>query len=555
MNIRVGSHFKHLSSAYMKTRNCNECHTVPDTPFSGNHMATPRYNSQTLNFDQASSAKWSGVTLANVTYPFNGYTAGTAIKAATCSSIYCHGNRLKNSDPGGSDTIRKPYWNYSAMVNYSNPGQACGRCHGNPPGVVSDHSGVTATTGCVACHASTVDATGKIVNKALHINGIVEAIAGDCLTCHSVVTGSLPRRIITTELGSGSSYKSHHVLGIATSKFHCIICHAEGDSATGGTTTVHKNGSVDLRNVDTPSNPGTAGTNYWSIPNTKVGSDYTNVDNFCFRCHDAAGAAGIAMSSATTITTAPSGAQALNPFADTRTNSYDGVARTRVVDVDTQFTTTNYSHHAVKAPKYTSATAPAGGSLLFNTAAILHGGNVDDNSRLHCHDCHYYNGHGIANNEYMLQNSSGADTLHTEGTYVCMKCHTATHSTTAHTGGNGSDFVNGRSGNYNVTGISCTACHNSGGMMWGGIHGGNYTYSTGATPGWNTTGSTGSGQSTYRFMPGMANNGYFPSNWTTAANSPTCYTNPNASWSACSSHTGGITKTMTRPGGARNLSY
>jgi predicted CxxxxCH...CXXCH cytochrome family protein len=712
-DIRVGSHFKHLSSAYMRNIKCNECHKVPSTPFSAdtNHtLNTLRYNSATLDFSQASSARIligvaSGSTPAQLA-AFAGYTNGTGVKAATCSSVYCHGNRLKNGAAGGSYT--KPYWNYSAMINYTDKTNACGRCHGNPPSSVSSqHSGKTPTTSCSSCHGSVVNSSGVIINKALHINGQVEATSGHsfpypgathsliagatnpsancschdytnagtypvaagtapaCKACHTVgllrtaassscydchgagpadgkpnagttfpnwsgshtthVTGqgmacsdchanggtgsanhgnsnrtaktrttvnvqnggtatftyaaatqtcssvschgtavwsvtqfdcvschgaSLNGRRQITGTGGDFAKNSHHVTSGTLTKWHCIICHAEGNTSTGGTTTLHKNGSVELRNVDAPGNPGTAGTNYWSIPDTKAAADYTNIDNFCFKCHDAVGSASVAYNGTAVITTGLTATQQQKPFNDNLTNAYDGIARTRVVDVDTQFTATNYSHHAVKAAKYSAA-----GGLPFNSITILEGGTVDDNSRLHCHDCHYLNGHGTAN-EYLLQNSSGADTLHGISSYVCLKCHTATYSTTTHTGGNGSDFVNtagavgvtaraGGKTDGNITGISCTNCHNVGGTGWGGIHGGNNTYTQGG----------GGSQSTYRFMPGMNNNGYTVTNWTAASSAISCYTNPTTNWGVCTSHTGGKGATVTRVGGARALSY
>jgi hypothetical protein len=53
----------------------------------------------------------------------------------------------------------------------------------------------------------------------------------------------------------------------------------------------------------------------------------------------------------------------------------------------------------------------------------------------------------------------------------------------------------------NITGISCTNCHNSGLRSgFGGIHGGNNTYTDGL----------GRTQTTYRFMPGMGNYRYAP---------------------------------------------
>jgi predicted CxxxxCH...CXXCH cytochrome family protein len=105
---------------------------------------------------------------------FIGYTNGTGVKAATCSSVYCHGSRLKTGSTTG--TYRKPYWNYSAMINYSDLSTACSRCHAFPPldGTSgSSHTGKVLAD-CVTCHGSVVNSAGKIINKTLHINGHVD---------------------------------------------------------------------------------------------------------------------------------------------------------------------------------------------------------------------------------------------------------------------------------------------------------------------------------------------------------------------------------------------
>jgi len=224
-DLRVGSHFKHLSSVYMKNIKCNECHKVPSTPFSAdtNHtLNTLRYNSATLDFSQSSSARIlvgvaSGSTPAQYA-AFIGYTNGTAVKASTCSSVYCHGSRLKTSDTSGS--YRKPYWNYSAMINYSNPNQACARCHGNPPTTgtaAGDHAAYVGqpTTSCSGCHAMVVNAAGTIIDKTLHINGQVNASGG-----HEWSFGGLKHK----NGGTGSKTAN------PTSYSNCTGCH----SLTGG---------------------------------------------------------------------------------------------------------------------------------------------------------------------------------------------------------------------------------------------------------------------------------------------------------------------------------
>jgi predicted CxxxxCH...CXXCH cytochrome family protein len=145
-------------------------------------MATQRFNSQTLTFGQASSAN------KNTTTPT--FSAGTAVAPATCTN-YCHGTNLKNGD-SSAGTVRTPQWNQDLTT-----GGNCGKCHGNPPNSVStSHNGVTPTTGCSGCHSMVVDGTGKIINKALHMNGTVEAVTA-CNGCHSY----LPTDAWTTTYG------------------------------------------------------------------------------------------------------------------------------------------------------------------------------------------------------------------------------------------------------------------------------------------------------------------------------------------------------------------
>jgi hypothetical protein len=173
-DLRVGAHFAHLSSVYMKQIKCNECHLVPTTPFQAAHMVGPRYNSQTVTFSQASTAVKNGV--------FTSYTAGTAAKAVTCSTTYCHGSKFIQGDTAGS--AKKPAWNQNTLIARTPDATTCGRCHGNPPNSVpGSHSGATPTTSCVGCHGTVVNAAGAIINKTLHVNG-VNNYQLNCSGCH-----------------------------------------------------------------------------------------------------------------------------------------------------------------------------------------------------------------------------------------------------------------------------------------------------------------------------------------------------------------------------------
>jgi predicted CxxxxCH...CXXCH cytochrome family protein len=335
-DYRVGSHFKHLSSVYMKAIKCNECHTVPATAFDGTHMGTPRYNSQTLTFGQASSARIllgvaAGSTPAQLA-AFAGYTTGTAIKAASCSSVYCHGSRLKTGDTSGK--YRKPYWNYSAMVNYTDPNNACAQCHGNPPTTgtaAATHSGKAATTSCNPCHPATVNASGQIIDKTKHINGQVEfyshvfpypgashataagttpwtgctgchtngsnttypvakGVAPDCRGCHTLALSTTPSGIsacsdchgasVTDGRPNGAAFPNwsgNHTRHVVNQAIACSTCHGNsggniGDTRHGFSNRTAHSFALGFVNVTS------ATTQYfkWARVDSKTGSCSTN---------------------------------------------------------------------------------------------------------------------------------------------------------------------------------------------------------------------------------------------------------------------------------------
>jgi hypothetical protein len=73
------------------------------------------------------------------------------------------------------------------MINYTDPANACKRCHGYPP---TSNSHSTSTT-CSQCHKN-MSATDNVtfLDKSLHINRIVEVTA-DCNGCHRYdITGT-----------------------------------------------------------------------------------------------------------------------------------------------------------------------------------------------------------------------------------------------------------------------------------------------------------------------------------------------------------------------------
>ncbi|HBA89815.1 MAG TPA: hypothetical protein DCZ75_18045, partial [Geobacter sp.] len=481
-------------------------------------------------------------------------TPGTKYGAFTCST--CHNmnttniKRIKGSvaTPDGTAwasnsatsvtvTVANPATDYGSEAAHTTSARICEVCHSQ---TAFHKYNQTATT-----HNGAVNCTTEC---HLHSAGF-KGVGGDCTGCHAVAKndaanadiGNDGTRVVVAEFGRAS----HHVTGVSITKQHCTMCHMEGDAASASPGSLHKNGQIDLRNVDTNT------AFVWT------GTEHTNVDNFCMACHDGDGVANA------TVRAIVTGATATNPFNDTLRNGYDQVTRSGVLNVKAQFASGNYSHHAVSAQKYTTSTYLFTASKFVSTFTPLGGAQtVRDTSRLHCGDCHTVGqwatvggigGHG-STNEYMLQTSSGANAEHTLSTYVCYKCHVpATYNTLGgHGTGSGSYVdtstgtgISGRvTGDGSITGMACSTCHNSGATGWGGIHGGNGTYVDGG----------GASQNTYRFMPGMGNAKYRPGDWT-AASATGCYTGPDASgnWGSCTQHNS-ATKAYTRST-ARPLAY
>ena len=362
----------------------------------------------------------------------------------------------------------------------------CTACHkdaftGAHPGTPTNSDGTVhdaKTLDCNKCHAAA--ATGT--NGDAH-NIVADGSTG-CTSCHSVaqnvglagfVQDNGGVRAITAEFGKWS----HHVTGVTLDNAHCAACHLEGKVVNGKIvvdTTKHMvDNRTHLRNVTDDSDM------QWD----PAAPNFATMDNFCMTCHSAAGATSPASQAIQTlinangINAAGVTASALNPFGDTISNKYDKMKRPRVTNVDSQFDTTNNSHHAVKGARYSGRTRTAGARQISsadtfanNSSALLKGkrstiydaGNFNalyvplgtdgtaatslgDDSTLHCGDCHTVgqwkagvttNAAGVlntvaigahgSNNEYMLRNSIGSDERHTQNAYTFNASNVATYT-------------------------------------------------------------------------------------------------------------------------------
>ena len=167
----VGAHSMHLSGTGVTSSipvSCNGCHTIPATVADAGHLgASPA--EVVINAPLAKTA--SGGQTPNPVYDAS---------TAHCSNTYCHGNwRLRKSvsaNPSGylaTDSVMVGA-NYSVQWNGGAAEKACGTCHGLPP---AGH--VAATFPACSCHFDVVDNTGKIIDKAKHINGKINVFGSE----------------------------------------------------------------------------------------------------------------------------------------------------------------------------------------------------------------------------------------------------------------------------------------------------------------------------------------------------------------------------------------
>ena len=212
----VGAHQAHLTGTRLRTAAiaCTECHVVPAATAHSNSVVDLAWGSLATK-SGAVAATWNGTAL-------------------TCAN-YCHGTGVS----GG--TTKSPTWTGgTAQAN------TCTSCHGAPP--PAPHS---TSTSCASCHAGY---TATTVNKATHMNGVVDATGMTCTSCHGTATrtatalnpqlASAPPvdtagNTATTARGVGAHMK-HLSTATRSLNFACSECH------TVPTTTIHSNGVKDL---------------------------------------------------------------------------------------------------------------------------------------------------------------------------------------------------------------------------------------------------------------------------------------------------------------------
>ena len=227
--IGVGAHQAHLaSSAWHKRFDCETCHKVPQQVGDLGHILVADANG-TIVKDQLP---------AEVIFTGLGTGATWDHDTATCSSSYCHGDTLHQTDPqtnqiipGAGGAITKPVW---TLVDGSQ--SKCGSCHGTPPPAPHPQN-----TDCGLCHPSMNPgdfAAGKISYPELHIDGKVEVVnTAACDSCHGSGGNSAPPRdahgnTLTTAPGVGAHAQHMTASSPWHAQIQCNECHLVPGSTT-----------------------------------------------------------------------------------------------------------------------------------------------------------------------------------------------------------------------------------------------------------------------------------------------------------------------------------
>jgi predicted CxxxxCH...CXXCH cytochrome family protein len=504
----TGSHAPHL--AYTTLVNCGSCHAGAVKDTSGGSAHTDG-NIDVINGYPANVAK---------------HAAGTY--TGNCANTYCHSNGTSVAT-AAIPANTSPTWGVAS---------GCTVCHSFPPAYANNtpkknsHSAGGHSITCDNCHyntttnGTTVTTVANHVNSAYNVNpntskGIAFtytfATGGgtcatvschgtaqwgvtvmDCVSCHTSAVNitkgplagqSLQRRAIQPEFLATWSHKNsdnHNVY-----KQDCIVCHMEGNKATGGTSSVHGDGYINLRDADTGVeitnvtwNGGTPGAFVTASGNASFSRFSRNLTvtmeadpafltlaaievNHCLSCHDADGAMHADAQVPTTGTAGRPFGVAVGATSTDAWTVAAGNTTSNVVNVASSFDTANASYHPVlgKANNgYAGGTkmkAPWNGTLT--PAKPGAGSTTVYGFLISCWDCHADVDTGTITDSV---------TAHGNGTTIranvgiahpnlCTKCHADTYGTTSGQHGTGSALTTGN-GNIGSNIYTCQNCHSAG---------------------------------------------------------------------------------------------
>ncbi|QQR89815.1 MAG: CxxxxCH/CxxCH domain-containing protein [Myxococcales bacterium] len=221
-----GAHRYHLSyeNGVLDFEICNNCHHKPNSYSDAGHL-----------FNEDGSVDWLPAevnfgAIANFS-PAADIRQGPAeydFDSRQCSNVYCHGDGSQNS----TALDASPLWLQIAE-------EKCNFCHAMPP---ESH----AQDQCEACHQQVVGKDNIIINKSLHVDGIVqvgrEGESG-CTRCHGQSGSPAPPydlagHSLATFIGVGAHQSHTQALHRITAPIACNECHQE-------VTDLHSEGHID----------------------------------------------------------------------------------------------------------------------------------------------------------------------------------------------------------------------------------------------------------------------------------------------------------------------
>lgn len=499
----TGSHDKHMA---LSGAVCNQCHAG----------AVKDSNGGTAHTD-------GNIDVTNG-YPANVVKHAAGSGYSTCSAASCH------SSPYSSTPVTSPTWGAAgagcgachngagAFIAYSTPSTQSGpntgshSAHMNYNRYVCDecHTGaVSGTSGGAAHGDGDIDVTnqGYPVNVVKHTPGtgystctlachyatpVWGANNIGCINCHAVAITRTKGRpgttlaAVTTEFGLAWGHKKSGRTAVADAD--CIVCHLEGNYTTQKTSRYHADGNIDLRAPDVQGETaitnisGTAftfarfSTSYAAGSRTTTGhtsnTDIANVitQKFCLACHDSNGATNTTARSnngGTGTAAMPFGGIALGA---NYTAANGAIGTQGLVDVNTQFATTNSSFHPVRGPRNAGYPTTARLSAPYNNFTRT-AGTIAASVVINCFDCHNSSttvktlrtivAHGNAETIRGTATTSGTSPSTTPVT-LCIKCHAGYDTNTAANHASGSALTaNTNSGMTTYLRYGCNACHAS----------------------------------------------------------------------------------------------
>jgi len=371
----------------------------------------------------------------------------------------------------------------------------CSSCHGNPPG--GTHPSLS---NCDLCH---IGYTSSSVDKTKHMNQTVDVV-DDCTVCHAYSMGS--RREVVSEFSLAWSHKKS-AASQAVVAADCIVCHMEGDAATGKpSATYHMNGKLNFRDPDTGTNimaaTGFSQTVYNDSTNggaytfsttaiaeptgfsRNLGVALEDDPNFlniaaiqiklCLGCHDSNGATSTAAqvpggSAGKPFGTAITGAGYAGASGLTACSAENGC----VTDINASFATSNASYHPIRGRQNNSYVSALRMQPPWNVKTKTMGTINTAGSwgyLISCWDCHAPL--GTSRTEVLTSTVTahgGATQLRqanwvVNATNLCNECHLVVPVVGASTSNHGTGSAFSGGGNSTPGGIartSCFRCHGS----------------------------------------------------------------------------------------------